>query len=144
MPAAAAAPPALARPARDVLDDLRRAFGDRVTVWARAGEAWRVVLGDGMAATGPADGAAEVPGTGYRLEIPGAAPEVAAGAARFLASTLARVTRHDDEIRSFSREISERYEEINLLYSISETLGSIISLEQAAGTKEAAAGLAAS
>jgi len=134
MPAAAAAPPALARPTRDVFDDLRRAFGDRVTVWARAGDGWRAVLGDGALASGPSGEAAEVPGTGYRLEIPGAAPELAAGAARFLASTLARVTRHDDEIRSFSREISERYEEINLLYSISETLGSIISLEQAAGT----------
>ncbi|MFL5385113.1 MAG: PP2C family protein-serine/threonine phosphatase [Longimicrobiaceae bacterium] len=132
--AAAAAPPALARPARDVFDDLRRAFGDGVVVWARAGDGWRAVLGDAALATAPSDCAAEVPGTPYRLELPGAPPEVAAGAARFLASTLARVTRHDDEIRSFSREISERYEEINLLYSISETLGSIISLEQAAGT----------
>src|SRR5207237_3374234 len=122
--AAAAAPPALARPTRDVFDDLRRAFGDRVTVWARAGDGWRAVLGDAALASGPSEQAAEVPGTGYRLEVPGAAPELAAGAARFLASTLARVTRHDDEIRSFSREISERYEEINLLYSISETLGS--------------------
>src|SRR5215218_4420186 len=131
---AAAVPPALARPARDVLDDLRRAFGDGVVVWARSGDGWRTVLGDGAGAPAPSGGAAEVPGTGYRLEIPGAAPELAGGAARFLASTLARVTRHDDEIRSFSREISERYEEINLLYSISEILGSIISLEQAAGT----------
>src|SRR6202008_1822166 len=42
--------------------------------------------------------------------------------------------RQDEWIRSFSREMAERYEEINLLYSISEILGSIISLEAAAGT----------
>jgi len=132
----AAAPPALARPARDVLDDLRRAWGEGVRVWSRTGDGWRTVLGpagDG-AAPPPGDGAVEVPGTDYRLEIAGAPAALAEGAARFLASILARVTRHDDEIRSFSREISERYEEINLLYSISEILGSIISLEEAAGT----------
>jgi sigma-B regulation protein RsbU (phosphoserine phosphatase) len=83
---------------------------------------------------GPPEGAVEVPGTELRLDIDGAPPDVARGAARFLASTMARVTRHDDEIRSFSREISERYEEINLLYSISEILGSIITLEQASAT----------
>ncbi|HEX8906559.1 MAG TPA: SpoIIE family protein phosphatase, partial [Longimicrobiaceae bacterium] len=96
---------------------------------------WRVVLGsDADGATAPCSTAVEVPGTEYALELPCADRPTAEGAARFLASTLARVLRHDDEIRSFSREISERYEEINLLYSISEILGSIISLEQAAGT----------
>jgi sigma-B regulation protein RsbU (phosphoserine phosphatase) len=129
---AAAPPPALARPARDVLDDLRRAYGEGVRLWSRAGDGWRALVGpDG---NGPPDAAVEVPGTELRLGIEGAPPEVARGAARFLAATLARVTRHDDEIRSFSREISERYEEINLLYSISEILGSIISLEQASAT----------
>ena len=129
--ATAAPPPALARPARDVLDDLRRAYGEHVRVWTRAGDGWRALLGD---APEPCAGSVEVPGTEMRLEIPGAGDDVVGGAARFLASTLSRVTRHHEEIRSFSREISERYEEINLLYSISEILGSIISLEQAAGT----------
>src|SRR4051812_9866729 len=109
----AAAPPALARPTRDVLDDLRRAYGDGVRLWAPAGDGWRALVGDGEA---PSPCAAEVPGTGYRLEIAGAPREAADGAARFLASTLGRATKHDHEIRSFSREISERYEEINLLY----------------------------
>ncbi|MBT8405703.1 MAG: SpoIIE family protein phosphatase, partial [Gemmatimonadetes bacterium] len=36
------------------------------------------------------------------------------------------------EIRFFTFELSERYEEINLLYSISETLGSILRLDDAA------------
>jgi phosphoserine phosphatase RsbU/P len=133
MPAAATAP-ALARPAREVLDDLRRAYGDCVRVWARAGDGWRMVLGSGAdGAAAPPASAVDVPGTEYCLELPGADGQAAAGAARFLSSTLARVLRHDDEIRSFSREISERYEEINLLYSISEILGSIISLNQASG-----------
>ncbi|HET7461413.1 MAG TPA: SpoIIE family protein phosphatase [Longimicrobium sp.] len=134
MPASAA--PAPPRHTRDVLEDFRRAWGDGVRVWCPAGEGWRLVLGpDGDAPPqAPGDGAVVVPGTEYRVEMGGSPPAVVDGAARFLASTLARVTRHDDEIRSFSREISERYEEINLLYSISEILGSIISLEQAAGT----------
>lgn len=132
MPAAAAST-ALARPTRDVLDDLRRAWGEGVRLWAPAGDGWRALVGEGEG-EGPGTCAVEVPGTAYRLEIDGAPAEVAGGAARFLACTLGRATKHDHEIRSFSREISERYEEINLLYSISEILGSIISLEQAAGT----------
>ena len=35
------------------------------------------------------------------------------------------------EVDFFTRELSERYEEIDLLYSISETLGSILILEEA-------------
>jgi sigma-B regulation protein RsbU (phosphoserine phosphatase) len=116
-----------------VLDEFRRAYGAEVRVWARDGEGWRA-LGEGAPSGGPRDGAVEVPGSPFCLEVVGEAGRDDAGAARFLASTLSRVLRHDDEIRSFSREMAERYEEINLLYSISETLGSIISLEQAAGT----------
>ena len=130
VPAAASLP----RPTRDVLEDLRRAWGEDARVWSPAGDGWRLVLGvDGVQAA-PGDCAVAIPGTEYRLEIAGAPAGAVDGAARFLASTLARAARHDEEIRSFSREISERYEEINLLYSISEILGSIISLEEAAGT----------
>jgi len=130
MPSAAApAPPALPQPARDVLEEFRRAYGAEARLWIRAGGELRAVgaAGDCPPATGAA---VEVPGTPYLVEVAGCAD----GSARFLAGTLARVLRHDDEIRSFSREMAERYEEINLLYSISEILGSIISLEQAAGT----------
>jgi sigma-B regulation protein RsbU (phosphoserine phosphatase) len=76
----------------------------------------------------------EVPGTPFLVEIPGGDPAAGEAVARFLGNTLVRVRRHDDEIRSFSREMAERYEEINLLYSISEILGSIISLDEAAQT----------
>src|SRR5690606_7642026 len=54
--------------------------------------------------------------------------------AHFLASVVAMAIRHEKESRAFGIEIGERYEEITLLYSISEILGSVISLEQAAGT----------
>ena len=127
-----AAPPAPRLPAsaREVLGDLRRAW-DGARVWQRDGAGWVGVDGVDEA---PGPGAVDVPGVPLRLEIPGAAEDEARGAARFLGATLARVARHDDEMRSFSHEIAERYEEITLLYSISEILGSIISLEEASRT----------
>lgn len=42
-----------------------------------------------------------------------------------------RALEFGQEIRFFTHELSERYEEINLLYSISETLGSILRLDDA-------------
>lgn len=52
-----------------------------------------------------------------------------------LAHLVARVTERTldfaKEVRFFTLELSERFEEINLLYSISETLGSILRLEDA-------------
>jgi len=52
--------------------------------------------------------------------------------AQLLASTLDRELETAREVRFFTYELSERYEEINLLYSISETLGSILHLDDAA------------
>jgi sigma-B regulation protein RsbU (phosphoserine phosphatase) len=45
---------------------------------------------------------------------------------------LGRTFEFAQEVRFFTYELSERYEEINLLYSISETLGSLLRLEDAA------------
>jgi sigma-B regulation protein RsbU (phosphoserine phosphatase) len=118
-----------------VLDDFRRAFGEAALVWQRVGDGWDTAGGFQPAAHGRSvDAAAEVPGTALRVEIRDGSAEDSAAAARFLGAMLARAARHEDEIRSFSREIGERYEEITLLYSISEILGSIISLENAART----------
>jgi sigma-B regulation protein RsbU (phosphoserine phosphatase) len=119
--------------AREVLDDFRRAFGEAARVWQRTGDDW-AALGNDAGLPGPGPEAAEVPGTTLAVELPDASPGQAVGAARFLGAALARTARHDDEMRSFSREIAERYEEITLLYSISEILGSIISLKDAART----------
>jgi sigma-B regulation protein RsbU (phosphoserine phosphatase) len=129
MPSALPAGP-LGAAALDVLADFRREYGERARLWVPAGEGWDCGCPDAPAA--PAADAAEVPGTPLRLELCGAEPGEAASAARFLGRMLARVVRNEAEVRAFSREIAERYEEITLLYSISETLGSIISLDQAA------------
>lgn len=51
-----------------------------------------------------------------------------------LTTVLERAFEFSQEIRFFTYELSERYEEINLLYSISETLGSLVPLPEAAQT----------
>ena len=56
----------------------------------------------------------------------------AAPVADLLCAQLVRLLDADREIRFLSGELSERYEEINLLYSISEILGSILELGEAA------------
>jgi phosphoserine phosphatase RsbU/P len=121
VPAPVAALPAAAR---DVLDDFLRAYPG-AWVWRRGDGAW---VGPGGVPGEPGPCSAEVPGFDLRVTLDAGE---AAPAARFLGSALARAGRHDEELRSFSREIAERYEEITLLYSISEILGSIISLDDA-------------
>lgn len=69
---------------------------------------------------------------GPRLELElrcgsGAVPEH-----EFLAKTLAHLLHHEREARSAARELTERYEEINLLYFISEILASVLSVPDAA------------
>lgn len=55
-----------------------------------------------------------------------------AAVAPVLARALERAFEADREMRFFTLELSERYEEIHLLYSISETLGSILHMDDAA------------
>jgi phosphoserine phosphatase RsbU/P len=50
----------------------------------------------------------------------------------FLARTLSQVLQQEREARSAARELTERYEEINLLYFISEILASVLSVPDAA------------
>ncbi|HEX2189765.1 MAG TPA: SpoIIE family protein phosphatase [Longimicrobiaceae bacterium] len=134
----ATTPRPLSDPAREVLDDFRRELGGEPRLWARVEDGW-VFAGPGEQADACAPGpdAAELDdgaGGAMCVEVVGSPPDEARPAARFLARSLERVLRHDAEVRSMSREIIERYEEITLLYSISEILGSVISLESAAGT----------
>ena len=70
-------------------------------------------------------------GSSLELGLLPASPSAEA-VADLLCSQLARVLDTDQEIRFLSGELSERYEEINLLYSISEILGSILELGEAA------------
>jgi len=52
--------------------------------------------------------------------------------ADLVAKLVVRAFAFSHEVRFFTYELSERYEEINLLYSISETLGSLLRLDDAA------------
>ncbi len=72
-----------------------------------------------------------LPGGGtLGLEVDGEADPIAA---RFLGDALRQAFAYEEEARSAAHELSEKYEEINLLYSISEILGSVLTLESAAG-----------
>jgi sigma-B regulation protein RsbU (phosphoserine phosphatase) len=71
-------------------------------------------------------------GPPLELEIRNAEGDRTEALAEALGATLERTYEAAQEIRFFTYEISERYEEINLLYSISETLGSILDLKEAA------------
>jgi sigma-B regulation protein RsbU (phosphoserine phosphatase) len=50
-----------------------------------------------------------------------------------LRESSSRLVASESEARFFSGELADRYEEIDLLTSVSETLGSVINLERAAG-----------
>jgi hypothetical protein len=68
------------------------------------------------------------PGAPYELEIEG---DGQTQDAPFLAGAVEQVLAHEEEAKSAAHELSERYEEINLLYSISEILASFLSMEKA-------------
>ncbi len=52
-------------------------------------------------------------------------------AANALRTSLEQLYEYHEEIRFFTYEVSERYEEINLLYFIAETLGSLLQVKEA-------------
>ena len=74
------------------------------------------------------------------IEVPDAPPlqlEIEGGDAResevdFLVHSLQQMLSYEREARSAARELTERYEEINLLYFISEILASVLSVPDAA------------
>ncbi|HUG41946.1 MAG TPA: GAF domain-containing SpoIIE family protein phosphatase [Longimicrobiales bacterium] len=67
-------------------------------------------------------------GAGLELELCGDGDEEEL---EFLAASLGQIFSYEGEARSAAHELSERYEEINLLYSISEILASFLSMEEA-------------
>jgi sigma-B regulation protein RsbU (phosphoserine phosphatase) len=66
------------------------------------------------------------------VEILGVPPGRQEPVAGLVTNFLDRAFDFSREVRFFTYELSERYEEINLLYSISETLGSLLRLDDAA------------
>jgi phosphoserine phosphatase RsbU/P len=120
-----------------VLDAFRQAHpGAEVRLWGGRGahrtclypagaseaEAWHAE------ATQPVEMADGPP---LELEVRCSNGSAAAGRS-FLAETLAHLLHHEREARSAARELTERYEEINLLYFISEILASVLSVPDAA------------
>src|SRR5690606_17582738 len=93
--------------------------GTTIRVWLREDGRLRLVFPtgaeDGAAPAGDARVLALEAGAELVIEAP---PEAAA----FLETALSSVFHYEREARSAARELSERYEEINLLYSISEVL----------------------
>jgi sigma-B regulation protein RsbU (phosphoserine phosphatase) len=74
------------------------------------------------------------PGDGPPLElvIIGSSDCHAGDLPDLVTAVVERAFEFSQEVRFFTYELSERYEEINLLYSISETLGSLLRLDDAA------------
>ena len=132
-------------PVRIVLDEFSGMFGLDVHLWGSQNGGGRVHLYPDKGAAEPASvGTAVVrtvtPRNGPELELevrpPAGARAESGGDAEAVASVLhavlGRTYDFAHEISFFTNELSERYEEINLLYSISETLGSVLRLEDAA------------
>ena len=71
-------------------------------------------------------------GPALQLEIRSSNGSVVEGIAAVVQSGVERALDFAQEVRVFTYELWERYEEINLLYSISETLGSVLNLDEAA------------
>ncbi|MGH7505061.1 MAG: SpoIIE family protein phosphatase [Longimicrobiales bacterium] len=118
------------------LEGFRRAHPDRrFRLVASHDDRWI-----GLYVSGEPAGAEWVEAPMYRFEagdgVPLAiqAPEDGLSAAEgaFLAEVTGRLFGHEREARSAARELTDRYEEINLLYFISEVLASVMSLPDAA------------
>ena len=135
------APPrgALPDPVRQTLEEFAERFDLELSLWARVDGERLVCLYPEDEERPPAPCAGEgvlrsIPprdGPELELELRGGGRHAEA-LASVLQSTLERTYDFSHEIRFFTYELSERYEEINLLYSISETLGSILRLDDAA------------
>lgn len=69
---------------------------------------------------------------GAALELELTAEAASSVEVQLLLQALAEVFAHEHEARLAARELTERYEEINLLYFISEILASVLSLPDAA------------
>nr|NIP57707.1 SpoIIE family protein phosphatase [Gemmatimonadota bacterium]NIR78096.1 SpoIIE family protein phosphatase [Gemmatimonadota bacterium]NIT86666.1 SpoIIE family protein phosphatase [Gemmatimonadota bacterium]NIU30516.1 SpoIIE family protein phosphatase [Gemmatimonadota bacterium]NIV60886.1 SpoIIE family protein phosphatase [Gemmatimonadota bacterium] len=130
--------PELPDAVRGTLDDFRRALGLDVHLWRAVDGDRRIHLyPEGRAERSSPDPDAVVEritppvGAPLELEIRDGGSEQARRLARLLHATLERTFEFSEEVRFFTYELSERYEEINLLYSISETLGSILDLDEA-------------
>ncbi|MGQ0813693.1 MAG: PP2C family protein-serine/threonine phosphatase [Gemmatimonadota bacterium] len=104
-------------------------------VWGRKGGDWVSIYPRADVEYQPATTAmrwpVELP-DGGELEIRVEGGAVRAADLRFLGDTVRQALSYEREARSAAHELSERYEEINLLYFISEILASVLSVPDAA------------
>ena len=118
---------------RATLDDFRSTLGVEARLWLEEGGTLRAVYPEGDAPSvpcGPTEPAVETGDSRLLVEV--LDEDASEGLTRLLALQVGRALEYHHEVRFFTFELSERYEEINLLYSISETLGSVLALEDAA------------
>jgi phosphoserine phosphatase RsbU/P len=138
MPAPAASTPLpLSDSARDLLRECSSTLALTPILWAIRGEEHLRVYPpvSGELPGQPPTEAVVVPFVDeweLALELRDARGEFDRPHADLVASLLAELLSKEREISQMSGELAERYEEITLLYSISEILGSVISLEEAA------------
>ncbi|HSG50398.1 MAG TPA: GAF domain-containing SpoIIE family protein phosphatase, partial [Longimicrobiales bacterium] len=121
---------------RNTLDDFSESLGVRLQLRATDPEGEAVCL-----YPGPTCGPLEEPthvaplnprdGLDYELFLSCGPEKDGPALARLVARVTERTLDFAKEVRFFTLELSERFEEINLLYSISETLGSILSMDEA-------------
>ncbi len=120
-----------------LLAEFGRDAGVGVRLWARRNGGWVALYParlDGV--SGPAANGARLPlcaGSAEAMELEVVGGPVADLSLAFLARAVDQILSYEREAELAARELTERYEEINLLYSISETLGSVVSLEVASG-----------
>lgn len=125
--------PSLPAATRDLLERFISGHPEiELRLWVQDQEEWICVFPEAFAGEpGPGTGpraALRVDGRRFELELAGAGAD---SELDFLAAALEQSLDHEFEARSAARELSERYEEINLLYTISEILASFLSMETA-------------
>ena len=119
-----------------LLDSFAHAHGVRdVKVWSRVNNEWSCVYprADVIYEDGPTHVRLPIElddGAELQLDVDG--DGIREGDLRFLADAVRQALSYEREARSAARELSERYEEINLLYFISEILASVMSVPDAA------------
>ncbi len=136
-------PPVLPVPVRETLDEFSAQLDLNLQVWTLGEDGSRTAQIYPALENGGSDGIREPSPDGIlrglsprdgpplQLEICSSDGLAVEGVASFVQSGVERVLDLMQEVDFFTHELSERYEEINLLYSISETLGSILILEEA-------------
>ena len=128
---------------RDTLDEFRSRLDLDLHVWSLGEDGSRTAQVYPAFDNGAPDGLPEPladsvlrclspqDGPSLQLEISSSNGVGVEDIASLLQSEVERALDFAQEVRFFTHELSGRYEEINLLYSISETLGSILILEEA-------------